>query len=44
MNIEINNISFAYKDKLALDDINQTMETGDLVTILSPHGSGTGTM
>ena len=44
MNIEINNLSFAYKDKLALDDINLTMESGDLVTILGPNGSGKSTL
>ena len=44
MKIEIKNLSYKYKDKLALDDINLSMTSNDLVTILGPNGSGKSTL
>lgn len=44
MKIEINHLSYRYNDKLALDDINLSMQSHDLVTILGPNGSGKSTL
>ena len=44
MKIEIKNLSYKYRDKLALDDINLSMTSNDLVTILGPNGSGKSTL
>lgn len=44
MKIEINHLSYAYKDKPALDDVTLSMQSHDLVTILGPNGSGKSTL
>ena len=44
MKIELNNLSYSYKDVCALSDINLNIEKGNLVTILGPNGSGKSTL
>ncbi|WP_318503551.1 sulfate/molybdate ABC transporter ATP-binding protein [Bacillus sp. T3] len=40
MSIHINNISKSFGSYKALDDVNLTIETGELVALLGPSGSG----
>ncbi|MEG1616503.1 MAG: ABC transporter ATP-binding protein [Bacteroidales bacterium] len=44
MKVEIDHISFAYKEVKALNDISLEIESGDLVTVLGPNGSGKSTL
>ncbi len=44
MKIEINHLNFAYKDKLALQDISLSIQSHDLAVILGPNGSGKSTL
>lgn len=42
--IRLENISFKYKNKLALNNINIDIEGGDSVAIIGPNGSGKSTL
>ncbi|PJI06926.1 MULTISPECIES: energy-coupling factor ABC transporter ATP-binding protein [Clostridium] len=41
--IELENISFTYKNKIALDDVNVHIKEGEAVAIIGPNGSGKST-
>ena len=43
-NINIENLSFAYENKLILDNINLDFEKGKLYSIIGPNGSGKSTI
>ncbi|HEX9026061.1 MAG TPA: ATP-binding cassette domain-containing protein, partial [Clostridium sp.] len=38
--IKLENISFTYKNKLALDNVNVHIREGESVAIIGPNGSG----
>ena len=38
--LEIKSIFFKIKDKVILDDISLHVESGDMVSIIGPNGSG----
>ncbi|MDO5717606.1 MAG: metal ABC transporter ATP-binding protein [Tissierellia bacterium] len=42
--ITMDNISFGYTDDLVLEDLNLSMNTGDLVTLIGENGSGKSTI
>ncbi|HEY8891593.1 MAG TPA: ABC transporter ATP-binding protein [Clostridium sp.] len=42
--INIENISFTYKNKIALDNINVHIEEGESIAIIGPNGSGKSTV
>lgn len=42
--IEINNLSFRYKNKFIFDDFSLSIEKGEWVTIAGPNGSGKSTL
>lgn len=42
--INLENISFTYKNKLALDNINLSIEGGESIAIIGPNGSGKSTL
>lgn len=42
--INLENISFTYKNKVALDNINLRIEEGDSIAIIGPNGSGKSTL
>ena len=44
MNIQIENLSFAYGDKQVLDNINLTIESGETVGIVGVSGGGKSTL
>lgn len=44
MSIEISNISKAYKDQLALNDISFSVKKGEIVGLLGPNGAGKSTL
>lgn len=44
MLIEVKNLSFSYKDKKILDDINFSLDSGDTLSILGANGSGKSTL
>ncbi len=44
MMINIENISFTYKNKIALDNINVHIEEGESIAIIGPNGSGKSTV
>lgn len=41
--IKLENISFTYKNKIALDNVNVHIEEGEAVAIIGPNGSGKST-
>lgn len=41
--IEINDLTFSYRNRIALKDLNITIEKGDSVAIIGPNGSGKST-
>ena len=42
--IKLENISFTYKNKLALDKVNVHIEEGESIAIIGPNGSGKSTL
>ncbi|MDS0524845.1 energy-coupling factor ABC transporter ATP-binding protein [Clostridium sp. SHJSY1] len=42
--INLENISFTYKSKLALDNINLSIDEGEAIAIIGPNGSGKSTL
>lgn len=42
--IKLENISFTYKNKLALDKVNVNIEEGESIAIIGPNGSGKSTL
>ncbi len=42
--MEAKNITFAYSDKPALNDVNMEVHEGEVVTLLGPNGSGKSTL
>ena len=42
--IEINNLSFRYKNQFIYDDFSLSIKKGDWVTIAGPNGSGKSTL
>ncbi|MBA8981062.1 ABC-type cobalamin/Fe3+-siderophores transport system ATPase subunit [Clostridium saccharobutylicum] len=41
--IKLQNISFTYKNKTALDNVNVQIEEGEAIAIIGPNGSGKST-
>lgn len=41
--IKLENISFTYKNKIALDNVNVNIEEGESIAIIGPNGSGKST-
>ena len=41
--IKLENISFTYKNKLALDNVNVHIKEGESIAIIGPNGSGKST-
>lgn len=41
--IKLRNISFTYKNKIALDNVNVNIEEGESIAIIGPNGSGKST-
>ena len=41
--IELENISFTYKNKIALDNVNVNIKAGESIAIIGPNGSGKST-
>ncbi|SHK40488.1 ABC transporter ATP-binding protein [Tepidibacter formicigenes] len=41
---KVRNVSFSYKDKVILDDINFSIEKGKFLSIIGPNGSGKTTL
>jgi cobalt/nickel transport system ATP-binding protein len=42
--IELDNISFTYKNKIALDNVNIHIKEGESIAIIGPNGSGKSTL
>ena len=42
--IKLENISFTYKNKLALDNVNVQIKEGESIAIIGPNGSGKSTL
>ncbi|APW98780.1 ABC transporter ATP-binding protein [Halobiforma lacisalsi AJ5] len=42
--VDVRNVSFAYGDSLALDDVSLTVEQGDFLGLVGPNGSGKTTL
>ena len=42
--IKLENISFTYKNKIALDNVNVHIKEGESIAIIGPNGSGKSTV
>jgi ABC-type Mn/Zn transport systems, ATPase component len=42
--LEVKNLTVSYSNKIALTDVNFSMESGKLIGIIGPNGSGKSTL
>lgn len=42
--IKLENISFTYKNKVALDNVNIEIKEGEAIAVIGPNGSGKSTL